>query len=355
MHDLQDFFARFAYPLAEFSQMSRAVGKRADYVQGGGGNTSVKLGDDLMAIKASGYHLNDVMPASGYAVLQGRALRDFYMSGQPAEYPDVEKAGAERARELTLQVPGLIALRPSVEAGFHSLLKRFVIHSHSIYANLAACSERIQAVTEEALGEAPYGHVLVPYVDPGAMLTFTIRDALSNAKKEWKGKPSVLLMQNHGLIVHADTAQECLSLHEDVNRRFMRWFDLGTGTFPIPQVVPDGTGFVSDTPWLAERLIGDAHPDSVLLDEPLYPDQMVFFQGSLGVKAHIDRQTGKVRYHDMTQRAALTLEETLCAVVFIRETLLRKDHHPVSMGEAARAFISGWESEKYRKSLTEKE
>ena len=46
--------------LQNFVRLSRALGKRADYVQGGGGNTSVKLKGGLMAIKASGYCLGDI-------------------------------------------------------------------------------------------------------------------------------------------------------------------------------------------------------------------------------------------------------------------------------------------------------
>ena len=48
------FFEEHAKLLADFARVSQAAGARADYVQGGGGNTSVKLPGGLMAIKASG-------------------------------------------------------------------------------------------------------------------------------------------------------------------------------------------------------------------------------------------------------------------------------------------------------------
>lgn len=350
---MADFFIRHQQALLEFSEMSRAIGSRADYVQGGGGNTSVKLEGGLMAIKASGFHLLDVLPESGYAVLEGGKLRSFYEGSSPEDFEDVEAAGAQQAKALTMTVPGIMPLRPSVEAGFHSLLSKYVAHSHSVYGNLAACCSKAKEVTRKALEGAPYSWALIPYVDPGVRLTFTIRDIIARVKKETGREPSILLMQNHGLVAHHDDMRACLELHEDANTRFRRYFGVTPGDFPKPEVreLADG-GFLSDTPWLKERLKGSAHPDAALMDEPLYPDQMVFFQGTLGSTAVISRDTGGVRYAT-PQKNAQTIEETLCAVVFIRETLLKKGLTPVSMGEAARTFISGWESEKYRKNLAE--
>jgi hypothetical protein len=113
-----------------------------------------------------------------------------------------------------------------------------------------------------------------------------------------------------------------------------------------------GGGFVSDTPWLHERLKGGRYPDSLLLEEPLYPDQMVFFKDTLGETAVIDRQTG-VTHYKLPENTAITLEETLCAVLFIIQTIQQKGYTLQTMGEAAQRFIGGWESEKYRKKLAE--
>ncbi len=350
---MNDFFERYQQKLAEFSRMSCAVGERADYVQGGGGNTSAKLGEGLMAIKASGFHLCDVKEQSGYAVIKGDVVKAFYLSNEPADFEDVEAAGAAKTREMTLEVPGLPPLRPSVEVGFHSLLDTFVAHSHSVYANLAACSENPGAFLDKALQGAPYSYALVPYVNPGAMLTFTIRDAIKQVEEETGKKPAILLMQNHGLIAHADTVEECLKLHEDANQRFMAAFSVTKADFPEVQIKAVSGGFESATPWLIKRLRGETYPDELLLNEPLYPDQMVFFQGVIGQSALINRENGVTSYQGLSEKSAQTLEETLCAVVFILETLGKQGQKAVSMGEAARAFIRGWESEKYRKTLAE--
>ena len=59
---MNEFTKQFASALSDFSRLSRDVGARRDFVQGGGGNTSVKLDDRLMAVKASGFCLGDVLP-----------------------------------------------------------------------------------------------------------------------------------------------------------------------------------------------------------------------------------------------------------------------------------------------------
>ena len=198
------FFEEHAKLLSDFARVSQAAGARADYVQGGGGNTSVKLPGGLMAIKASGFCLSDIRPDKAYAVLDGADLRNFYLTTEPSELADVEKEGSARAKADIRHIDGLADLRPSVEAGFHSILKTFVVHTHSVYANLAACSTACRPIAAQAFAGANYTWGWVPYTDPGANLTFAIRDELRRVEAETGKAPSVILMQNHGIIVHDD-------------------------------------------------------------------------------------------------------------------------------------------------------
>lgn len=341
--------------LDAFSRFSQTLGARADYVQGGGGNTSVKLNGRLMAIKASGYCLSDITPDKAYAVVDYAALTVFYHENEPGEFPDLEAAGSAQLKAAQQQIEGMETLRPSVEAGFHSLLSTFVGHTHSVYANIAGCCREGGEILQQALQGADYTAALVPYINPGAELTFSIRKILKQAEAADGRRPSVLLLLNHGVIAHDEKEERCLAIHEDVTRRLMDAFKLQAGAFPHPVVnqAPDGA-FVSGTAWLHSRLKGDEYPDSLLLGAPLYPDQMVFFKDTLGNTAVIDRESGFTRYQ-LPQKTAQTLEETLCAVVFIMETIRRHGLTLTTMGDAARRFIDGWESEKYRKSLAEKQ
>ena len=66
-----------------------------------------------------------------------------------------------------------------------------------------------------------------------------------------------------------------------------------------------------------------------------------------------DPATGRVLFAMDTAKAQI-IAETLTCVVYICNTLKATGHELSTMGEAARAFIANWESEKYRKSLAGK-
>ncbi len=350
---MDSFFETHQTELSNFAALSQAIGARADYVQGGGGNTSVKLGSELMAIKASGYKLSDIRSDAAYAVLDGKNMREFYLAHEPDDFADVEKECAAFTKAQVKEIAGLSPLRPSVEAGFHSLLDRYVIHSHSVYCNLITCVEECESLLHAAFLNASFAWGWVPYADPGARLTFSLRDEIKRVERKTGKRPSVLLMQNHGLIVHSDDPDACLALHSEANERAAAYFGFCGASFPAVAIRQTGENvFVSDTPYLCEYLRGSAYPVEKLLSQPLYPDQMVFLTGALGETATIDRTAGAVSYR-MSESAALALEQTLAAVVFIEETLAAAGYAVRSMGESAKAFIANWESEKYRKQLAE--
>ena len=361
-NSMKNFFEANHDRLVNFTRVSASVGARSDYVQGGGGNTSAKLEGGLMAIKASGYCLKDIRPDRAYAVLDYEALRCFYNSTDPATLENVEKAGSDEAKANTKSIEGLAALRPSVEAGFHSLLDTYVAHSHSVYANLAACSAELEAIVREALTDAGYTWGWVSYVDPGARLTFSIRDELKRVEAETGRRPAAIFMQNHGLIVHSDDPGECLRIHTDVNNRIALAFDMNNGCFPEVGIRDLGNGLCEAVcPFLTEQLTSGSYSEKFLLESPLYPDQLVFLTGAFSFgdgmpekdMAVCNPATGTVTFH-MPASKAEVIAQTLAAVTFICSAIQRKGYTLSTMGEAARAFIANWESEKYRKSLAGK-
>lgn len=357
------FQETYAEGLRDLVRLSHGAGCRADYVQGGGGNTSVKLDGTRMAVKASGFCLRDVDLAKAYAVLDYGALRDFYLRHQPGEFDDVERAGAEQAKAATLAVEGLPSLRPSVEAGFHSILDRCVLHTHSVYANLACCAKECGDIAREAFRDAGYAWGLVPYTDPGARLTFVIREELRRVEAETGRAPSVILLQNHGILVHGPDVDTCLQIHADANGRLAARFGLRGDDFPQVRIRETAPGcFVNDTPYLREALAGGRYTESLLLERPLYPDQLVFLTGSFSMgqgpaaagQCVADPETGAVTMA-MDAGRAQVMAETLTAVTYIIDHIRQAGYTLSTMDEAAQSFIAGWESEAYRKSLAGRE
>lgn len=356
------FCAQDQKRLAAFVQLSHAAGSRSDYVQGGGGNTSVKLEDGLMAIKASGFCLSDIEVDKAYAVLDGAAIRDFYLSSEPDQFENVETAGSAKARESIKTIEGLAPLRPSVEAGFHSILKTFVVHTHSVYANLAACSVNCREICQAAFADADYSWGMVPYVDPGANLTFAIRNELRRVEAETGKAPSIIIMQNHGIIAHDDDPDTCLSVHADANERLAKQFGITGNCFPQVAIKEAEEGLIeAATPYLSQALATGAYTEQFLLEQPLYPDQMVFLIGTFSMDKETaqegqcvaDSKTGRVLMR-MDAKKAQVLAETLTAIVFIINHIKAVGYELSTMGEAAKHFIANWESEKYRKAMAGK-
>ena len=210
-----------------------------------------------------------------------------------------------------------------------------------------------------AFAGADYSWGMVPYADPGAKLTFAIRDELRRVEREAGREPAVILMQNHGIIVHADDPDQALSIHADANERLAGQFGITGDSFPAVAIEEREPGlYAAATPCLAEALKSGGYTEKSLLEQPLYPDQMVFLTGTFSMdrdtvedgQCTADSRTGEVLMR-MDEKKARVLAETLAAVVFVTGHIRTAGHPLSAMGEAAKAFIASWESEKYRKSL----
>lgn len=353
------FFERNRDRLADFVRISQAVGSRPDYIQGSGGNTSVKLQDGKMAIKASGFCLSDIRLKRAYSVVDSAAIRDFFLNSEPEEFENTEAAGSAKVRESVLPIEGLEQLRPSVETGFHSILKTYVLHTHSVYANLAACAVNCREIAQRAFADADYTWGMVPYFDPGANLTYAIRDEIRNVKAQKRKVPSVILMQNHGIVVHDDNRERCLHIHTDANMRLAEQFGVSCDSFPEIKVLEAEPGvYQASVPYLTQEILASGNVEKLLQEQVLYPDQMVFLADTF----FMDRDTveegqcvaysnsGKVLMR-MDRKKAQTLTETLTAVMFIISHIQKAGYPLSTMGDTAKHFIANWESEKYRKTL----
>jgi ribulose-5-phosphate 4-epimerase/fuculose-1-phosphate aldolase len=321
-------------------QISSAVGNRVDYIQGGGGNTSVKLDANRMAIKASGFKIKDITPTNAYVIVDYLQIADYFNKTvlTPGMDADAESKGAVAA--ATLVTEGLARLRPSVEVGFHALLKKCVIHTHSVYANILCCSKEGEAIAGELFADIPF--VWMQYVDPGARLTFEFRDELRKYAETHNGAvPSVVFMQNHGVVATHDDPAECIRIHECVNDRIRERFGL-TGEFPGVSVVD----VKSNTAYI--KSFFDSFPKQTVLDVILYPDQLVYLNSNLEAKLDLNN----LRYVNSTPTEAVTIEETMLAYCYVVENIKNAGLAMTVMSEKQIGFICSWESEKYRKTLT---
>jgi hypothetical protein len=78
--------------IKDLIEISQYAGDRADYTQGGGGNTSVKNFDNgLMLIKASGYRLVDINETTAFVAVDKNKIENYYNSVDLSAKKDYEK------------------------------------------------------------------------------------------------------------------------------------------------------------------------------------------------------------------------------------------------------------------------
>jgi len=230
--------------LEKLAWLSQKIGNHFDYVQGGGGNISVKISNVLMAIKASGFELKNVTENNGFAFVNHQKIakiinekinllkQNSQVITQEITKKNNEEISTEIASEISLkneqefssvinessqEIPPYKALRPSMETGFHSLINdQFVIHSHSVYALILCCSKQGQKILKEIFPQS----IWINYCNPGAELTFEI------SKKLAQEKSSIIFLQNHGIIISANQANQAFELHQQVNDAIIKHLNL---------------------------------------------------------------------------------------------------------------------------------
>ena len=191
--------------------MSRNLGDPGnEYVILGEGNTSAQVDDDSFWVKASGHSLRS-LEADGLVQVSFEAALDMLKG---ADLNDAEVKEALKSAKFDPQAPG----HPSTETVFHAVCLRlpdvnFVGHTHPIAINMLTCSAAFEHAVSGRLfpdeivvcGIAP---LVVPYVDPGLPLAREIHRRIHEYVDTYGESPKTILLQNHGLIALAPTAQQ---------------------------------------------------------------------------------------------------------------------------------------------------
>ena len=183
-------------------KLSHFYGSDPEFVVGGGGNTSYKLGDRLF-IKGSGQALANVSP-EGFVEMDRAKLETLLNSKLSQER--MKREAEFKAATLDARIHPLKNQRPSVEALLHHLMpRRYVVHTHSTLVNMITCSVN----GPDLAGQLAADVVWIPEVDPGYILSRVILRSL-HGFKESSGRdcPRAILMQNHGLVVCGDSPEE---------------------------------------------------------------------------------------------------------------------------------------------------
>lgn len=334
-----------------------------DYVKGGGGNTSFK-DEATLWIKPSGTTLSGLSPDRFVKIDRSR-LNAVYEMVAPAD----AAAREERVRNL-LQDSVLDEGRgrPSVETPLHDLLRHaFVVHTHPPLVNGMTCAAEGGKAAARLFPEALW----IPYTDPGYVLSMRVRDDVAEYERRHGVQPSIILLENHGIVVGGDSAEEVHTRYRhvmevlgDCYRETGVSTALSRGRDPESDVVEEARGRLRAL--LGPEAIGGlvASGPCRIAEGPLTPDHMVYakafaFNGpweAQPLRAFMDchgyaprlfsREDGLFAAGSSPARAELALALALDGALVVQ--LAEAFGGAQYMDDAARDFIENWEVEAYR-------
>jgi rhamnose utilization protein RhaD (predicted bifunctional aldolase and dehydrogenase) len=225
-------------------KISKYAGESLAYIQGGGGNTSVKISSSEMLVKSSGVNLKDLTKNSGYCKVDHKKINNFINSSQ--KNTSFEKA----IEESKIDGNG----RPSMETGFHSQLGNYVLHSHPVYINTFLCSTESQIKLKALIPEAHW----IKYATPGEAVTYELKKVIDKKKLDPYKDDLVFLLENHGVIISTNNHLDITKIHEDINNRIRKAysfkkfepFKILDNVYDLPTLFPDQIVYINKDPQL---------------------------------------------------------------------------------------------------------
>lgn len=208
--------------IQELIAISQKYGKDSRYVIAGGGNTSYKNNEKLW-VKASGFSLATI-GEEGFAVMNRERLNLM-----------ADKIYSTDAADREEEVKNDLAFacitkerRPSVETSLHNALSAaFVIHLHPTLVNSLMCAQNAEKLSKEFFGDRA---LYIPYTDPGYTLYKKVHDGIVDYKAKQGKEPEIILLQNHGIFVGADTTEEVEKIYDEVLTKIEQHISC-----PVPQ------------------------------------------------------------------------------------------------------------------------
>lgn len=336
-----------------FVKISRYAGLREDLAQASGGNSSFKLDDSKMYVKASGYHLYEVTDDSAFSVVNYLKICDFLDKTIDEEINDSDG-------KKVLEDAVISGGRPSIETFFHSLSYKYVLHTHPTVVNILACRKDGMGVLSELFPNA----LMIPYATPGVDLAKEYYNVYKAHVDTYDG---VAFLQNHGLVVSANKAEEVIDLTEKVLIKIEKYLGIDYSDYHNQTIL---NGYFPDKiVWKVNDYEVLQNASDNVLDKGLSfcPDCVVFLGKSVlrldDNFTHNDiagycKMYGEpviVKWGKMiyivadSVKKAIDIQSVLSFAVKVIKNNLDKDCNMLSDEE--QNFLLGWEAEKYRQKI----
>ena len=311
--------------LSTLVKMSNTYGSNPAYVLAGGGNTSVK-DETTLYVKGSGTQLATIK-AEEFVEMSRARLNEIMKTEYPGN--DTEREAAYLADVMAAVTDADKTKRPSVEALLHNLFAyTYVLHVHPTLVNGLTCGNGAKALSEQLLGKEV---LWIDICKPGYTLARICYEKM-NAYKEESGKDvQVLLLQNHGIFVAANTVEEIGVLFDGVistlEKQVKRTADISDAVTPEKEAAAQKLS----------QLLGHAVevvPAAFMAENDKEP-RLILVQG---VGAFImEDDKGKAA------KAQLLAKDAIKLAVYAESF-----GGPLQMTDEITYFITHWEAEAYR-------
>lgn len=261
--------------IIELIEISKYAGERLDLVQAGGGNSSVKLDNGQMLIKASGFALSELTVKTGYSVVITNEVAEIIKNNE------IITATSKRKREeLTSKLIRKSTIdtnnRPSIETLLHSVLLKYTLHTHPIALNIILSQKNWKDILNTIFKDDHFA--LIGYHTPGIDLAIELNKEINRDKTI----PKILFLQNHGLIVTSDKIEEIEHLTEYVLNLVEAYLNIDFSKFKLTTQITNllkrvdnsnNISFLSNDIFLNDLMKSNK---KLFFEKPFCPDSFVF-------------------------------------------------------------------------------
>ncbi|WP_281541803.1 class II aldolase/adducin family protein [Maribacter aestuarii] len=347
-------------------KMSKYAGQRFDLVQAGGGNTSVKFGNQ-MYIKASGFLLSELTENTGHTIVETDNVVAILDDADVLEIADKKGKDATASKKLQLAKVSE-GPRPSIETYLHALLYKYTLHVHSISVNMFTSHKNWLQKMEELDDKA----LCVKYETPGIELALELKKQMEHYESTFGRLPNVIFLQNHGLIISSNNYDDIEAFNEKVvvaaekkaGVDFSRYRDTTNIANCYNKTFNrDDIAYLSEDATIT-KLLNQINADQ--LKKPFSPDGYVFCgyticnADELNAEVFLKYQelyfdTPKiVRYNGFIYIIAADLKKAKMIEDVFKNNLLIADTLETDLQfleDCEIRYLSNWEAEKYRQKL----
>ena len=354
--------------IKSFVALSKYAGERFDLVQAGGGNSSVKLGNGEMIIKASGFLLSEMEEHAGHSKVHTKQVASIVESDLVKKEEDQRKRDALASgfvREATINK----GTRPSIETLLHSLLLKYTLHTHPIVVNMIVMQANWKDVLYSIFNRETIA--LVEYKTPGIDLALELSKTLEYFEKT----PNIIFLQNHGLIVTSDNEEDIRILTERVIDKIEKHLEVDMAEFKLTNDISRimnslgkdkrSIAYLCQDGYLIRKL---ASNKNIFFTQPFCPDTLVFcgftsveitdLSDTLPVSSYEKRffELPKVIvYRDSiffiapNIKKSKEIEEVMKFHVMVLDRVERLENNYLELEELG--YLSNWEAEKFRQRI----